>query len=921
LRCALAFCLITLLSACGGKSPDELLAEAKALHAKGEGNAAILQLKSSIQENAGHAESRLFLGLLYSEFGDFAGAEKELRRAMDLKVDPARVRPALGRALIMVGESKKVLVEIKPEDIKDPVALAGIYSMRGLAHLALRQPTEARTAFVRALEAKPGYTDALLGQARLFASERQLDDALKLVNQALLGAPQSAEGLMLHGDLLRASGRVEDAGVAYQKALDAHPNHANASLALVSLRVADGKYDEAEKHLAVIRKSSPGNPMATYFKALIDFRKRDFPAARDGIQVVLRTSPDHLPSVLLGGAIDFALGSHEQAQARLKYVMERAPKNLYARRLLTASYARTGQTHKAMELLDPVLRQGVKDPTLLALAGEVHMQMNDYDKAKSFFESAAALDPKSAAMRTGLGLSRLAAGEVDLATADLESAAQLDTSRHDADVLLISTHLQRRHFDRALKAARSLAQKQPDNPMSHNLLAAAHLGKKDIVAARGSLEKALELQPTYTPAAANLAQLDLQTGDKQSARKRFEDIILKDRKNVQAYIALATLGPRIDATLQETRVWLESARKESPGTIQPLVMLAHFYLQSNEPKKALAVVEQAVVAAPDNPEVLDLAGQVQLAAGEKNRALATFSKWVAAQPKSATALFRMATAQVANENAIGAINSLHRALAIRAEFPEAQVLLAETEARVGRGGEALKVAAQMQQQDSKSPMGWLVEGDVQMQEKKFAAAARAYEKAYSLARSGPTAIKLYAALAQERRAAEGEARLREWLKEQPTDLATRLYLAEAYLKGAKYKNAIVEYEFLLAKSPDNLVVLNNLAWCYQQVKDKRAVETAEKALNLNPENPDVIDTLGWIVVESGDVRKGVELLRKAASLAPKSPEIRYHYAQSLAKIGNRPAAKEEFEKLLFDFPKLPWRPDIVDRLSAIRAQS
>src|SRR5262245_16077794 len=72
-----------LLFGCGGKSADELLAEGKVLHEKGERNSAVIHLKNSIQQNPDHAESRLYLGLLYSETGDFRSAEKELRRALD----------------------------------------------------------------------------------------------------------------------------------------------------------------------------------------------------------------------------------------------------------------------------------------------------------------------------------------------------------------------------------------------------------------------------------------------------------------------------------------------------------------------------------------------------------------------------------------------------------------------------------------------------------------------------------------------------------------------------------------------------------------------------------------------------------------------------------------------------------------------
>lgn len=916
LRCSLvALCFS--LAACIAKSPDEWLSKARELHQKGERTAAILEVKSLIQEHSEHAEARFFLGSLYNESADYAGAEKELRRALELKFDPERVFPALARSLVMQGSADKVLAEIPAEGLSDPGARAQVLAARGLAHLLLRQTEEARLAFEKALTVKPGSPDALMGRARILAGERKLEASLAEVVLALQGDATNPDALMMQGDLLRAIGRSDDAKAALEKLVKAHPEHLNGLFALVSMAVASSKFDEAAAYLGTIRKASPGNPMAAYFQALIAFRKSEFKAARDAIGAVLKAAPNHLPSVLLAGAVDFALGSQELAQTRLKFVLDRAPGNLYARRLLVASYARAGQTLKALETLEPALKQGTKDAAILALAGEVHMQLNQFDKAREFFQQATTLDPKNARMRAGLGLSQLASGEVDAATAELESAAQLDATRHHADVLLISSYLQRGQYDEALKAARSLVSKQPDNPMSHNLLAAGYIGKRDESAAREALTKALTIQPTYVPAAMNLAQLDLAKGDKKAARSRLESILAKDKQNMQAYMALATLGGKIDASQDEVRGWLERARKENPESIKPLIMLARLHMEAREPNRALELVDKALVTAPENPEVMDLAGQVQLAAGERNRALSTFSRWDNAQP-SATSAYRMATAQLANEGANGAINSLKRALTFRSQFPEAQILLAETEAALGRIGDALKTASTLQQQSPRSPVGWLVEGDVHMRDKKFGRAVTAYEKAQGLGQSGALVIRLHSALANDGRVGDGEARIREWLKRQPADVPVRLYLAEQFLAAKKFKSAIAEYEALSKYSPDNVVVLNNLAWSYLQEKDKRALETAERAVKLQPESAAVLDTLGWILVQTGATARGLEVLKRAADKAPKSPDIRLHYVQALAKAGDKAKAIDELERLLLQFPKFPGSDSAAEMLASLR---
>jgi predicted Zn-dependent protease len=107
-----------------------------------------------------------------------------------------------------------------------------------------------------------------------------------------------------------------------------------------------------------------------------------------------------------------------------------------------------------------------------------------------------------------------------------------------------------------------------------------------------------------------------------------------------------------------------------------------------------------------------------------------------------------------------------------------------------------------------------------------------------------------------------------------------------------------------------VVFLNNLAWAYQQTKDARALETAERAYKLKPDNAQIGDTLGWMLVEQGDSKRGIDLLEKAATAAPGNPEYRYHLAQALAKSGDRAKARRELEKLPADSPGSPFGKEV-----------
>ena len=73
---------------------------------------------------------------------------------------------------------------------------------------------------------------------------------------------------------------------------------------------------------------------------------------------------------------------------------------------------------------------------------------------------------------------------------------------------------------------------------------------------------------------------------------------------------------------------------------------------------------------------------------------------------------------------------------------------------------------------------------------------------------------------------------------------------------------------------------------------------AEHAYELAPQNPEIIDTLGWLRVEKGDHQRGLVLLQEAVTRAPHNAEIRYHMAVALAKAGRSEEARRELEWIL-----------------------
>jgi putative PEP-CTERM system TPR-repeat lipoprotein len=316
--------------------------------------------------------------------------------------------------------------------------------------------------------------------------------------------------------------------------------------------------------------------------------------------------------------------------------------------------------------------------------------------------------------------------------------------------------------------------------------------------------------------------------------------------------------------------------------------------------------------------VLRVLGAAQLGTGQKEQALATYGKLAAMQPNSPRDLLRLATAQAANADPASATGTLRKALALQPQFPEAQMALLRLDVGAGHYDDALKLAHEAQQQTPKFALGYVMEGDVLMARRAYGEAAHAYETAYGLNKRGDIAARVHQASVAAGKAHEADALLAQRIKESPEDFALRTYAADHALRTGRFEEAMQNYEWLARKQPDNAVFLNNLAWIYLQLKDGRAVETAERAHTLEPDDAGISDTLAWVLVQRGDLARATALLRDAATRAPGIPSIRYHLAYAWYKAGETSKARAELEALLAHADSFPERQEASSLLKQLK---
>ena len=885
------------LSACAD-SPEDMLGSAKNFLAKNDINAASIQLKNAIQKDGSLVEARFLLGKVYLEQGDIPGAVRELRRASDSGYPEVEVVPLLSRAMVLSGDFDGVIAAFSERQLGDSAAQARLLANVGDAHLAKANVEDARKFFEAAHQQNPQDVMVMVGLSRskLFAGD--LDGALADADAALALKPDTHEAHALKADVYAARNEPAEAIAALEAAVKAEPRATNYHFALISLLLQQDRFDDAETRLADMVKVAPRDPSTLYLKAFVDFRRDRVTAARDGVEEVLRLMPGHLPAELLAGSIYLRLNDHVRAQAHLERVLARAPGQPLARRLMAASLLASGETVRARETVEPLLGSGTDDPTTMTLAGQIFLASGDFSQASDYFARVSTANPDDIQARTRLGVARLAGGDTEQALADLEAASGLDDTMGQADVALILAHLRNREFDKALKAQAELERKQPDNPQTHNLKGGILLGMQDLDGARVAFERAMELNPEFVAAAVNLARIDVAQGRQDDAKQRFEAIIARNPARPDPYLLLAQLQAQTGSTPADVRATIERSVAANPTARAPKIALARHQIGNNEAVRARTLAQELVASEPDEPQGLAVLAQAQMATGERQQAISTLNRLVRAQPQNPGPLLALADAQRASDDRASAEQSVRRALALRPDMIEAQGRLVGLLVETQRNPDAVNVARQIQSQRPDLPLGFSLEGDVQVAGGNWEQAIPPFEQALERSRTADVSVKLHRAQVRAGKPDDAARTAQALLEQQPEDVLMRTYLAEYALAQGRFGDAEGLYRKIIEIQPNNALALNNLAWVAGQLKHPDAIPLAERAHALAPDNAAILDTLGMLQMEQGDHEQGLSNLRKAVDNAPNLAALRLNLARSYIKVDRKADAGRELDEVI-----------------------
>lgn len=904
MRSAILCVIALLLSSCGlAMSSEDRLDRAEEALVAGDYRAAIIDAKDVLRDEPENLRGRILLGRASAAVGDGAATEKEIRRAIELGASFEQVVLPLAQGLLQQRKYREIVNEVQPDAARrgdqDEIRL-----IRGNAFLGLGQYSVARELYKDALAVRPDDIRAHLGVASSYRAEGEFSEAAAVVDHVTSEFPYDVLGWIASAELHFMAGDLDRAGFGYEKAVEIAAADGNTEVQLAALagladtRFALQNFDEARLSVDRVVALAPDSLQALYLASRIAYIDHDWGTAQSNLQRILHFAPDYRPAQSLLGAVHLQTGNLSQAEMYLSAALAAEPENDQARRLLSETQFRMDEFREAEATLAPLVLSDEPDSLDFAMAARASLSRGDTDAAIEMLKRGIAEDPENSDLRFQLAIALMNAGRRD-EFAEVLNSIDASASRHDEfrrDMLGAMSISQTGGLDEALVAANRLVGDWPKNPNAHSFRGSVLAARNELEPARASFSKATELQPGDLTALRNLALIDETQGDVAAAKNRFELIIEAQPNATWAMLGLARLAAR-DNDLAAAREWLQRVRSLDAGAVRPRASLAAILLAEGDYGEAEKVIYEALQTDDTIPQLHDLLGRARALQGDHAGAAMAFRNALDGAPDNDQYRLNLANAQLGAGNVRLAEQTLLEDGAVNLDHIPTAVAAASMKVESGDLGGAMQIARALQERRPQSPIPLALEGEIQLRNDRPEAANKAYDRALAI-----DVVRTHALRAHRIKTDLGRddrfAPLRNWLAESPEDYEVRLALAGSLQSANRLDESIAEYQTVLERDADNGIALNNLAWTYYLTKDARAADTARRAFELMPSSGSVADTLGWILVEAGQVAEGVEMLERAVTLSYGRAEVRYHYAVGLAKSGRPDEARRILQDIV-----------------------
>jgi len=457
----------------------------------------------------------------------------------------------------------------------------------------------------------------------------------------------------------------------------------------------------------------------------------------------------------------------------------------------------------------------------------------------------------------------------------------------------------RKKYSQALVIANLWLKLAPDaaEPLGIIAVAQLQLGHRNVAekALRTQLEKG---QPNLKLAYRKLAAVMLQVVVDQPALAIavMKKLVALHPKSADAWLMLALVAERakdrtaimyaLDQALIVRPDWEDAA-------------LAKFsQLSQTKNTDAEKFIKNWLTSYPNSGQVQTTYGQYLLKKGRKTAALQAFEVATRLLPNNLDAHYAAALLSFQTKKFATATVHLQQALKLHPNDPMLQIMLGQSYASLQQYPQALDIFSVVKG-DKPSFQARLLSSEVLIKQGKTTQALEFLSQ--TLTSSPDQEIQLILEKNQLFRKLKAwkssKAMLDKAILRYPEDnrLLTAHGLAAAELRMVDQVEQ--DMRLLIKREPNNAQAYNSLGYTLADQTDRyaEALILLQKANTLLPQNPFILDSLGWLYFRMDQTDKAVDFLQQALTLR-QDPEISAHLGEVLWSIGQQRKARDIWQK-------------------------
>ena len=876
-----------LLSGCSEKSMESHLADARNYASQQQLDAAIVEYKNAIQKAPNAAEPRFELGKLYLQQNNFAAAEKELNKAMDLGHPVSQVIPLLSVAYQQSGaENALAEVDYRAEGMTAvESAEVGFYKLQALMQLGKAEEAQALLADLSTLDTSSVYKGLI--DSYVFVLDNDMEGALAATEALREQAPTNKDVLQQLAKIYLQNGEPEKAAEVYGVYVSQFPDDVTSKFAYAALLIEIRDLEKAAPIVNDLLTLNENHPLLNTFKGIIESADENYAKALEHLEIAVQNGRSDQVVRLVAGFSAYQIQDFEAAQRHLTMVASSLPDNHPGLRMLADSMLQLGENDEALEVLARVEGEQGIDAALFSKASYQLLKDGNVVGAKQMVEKSEAVSATAEDL-SRLGVLQLSLNDID-GLVNLEEAVEKAPESVTSQATLLRAYIATNQLDKAKVAAKEWHEQSPETAAPLIYLGNIATAEGAYQEAAQYLDKASGLSDAGNEVTYSRANLLVAEGKKENAIAFIRAFIDENPADVQAlalWFALAAEEGDSKAVIAHTQTQFS----KNKSNLKLRLLLARMYSINGQLDNTVSLLAD-VEGDASSPQVFwNLKGQTLIATNNVKEATAFFDRWLSFYPQDKNAVLGKLLIVDSQKQFKQGLALTDKVLAKR---PDAQLTLLKAyfHSRLGQAKPAWDIINSTTDDVKALPFVRGIIARLHLIEKAPEQAVEHAKAAYDATPNSDNALLLVAALEMSGKKEQAFSFLEKHVGAHNNDVQSAMLLAERQIRSDR-KAAIDTYEQVLSKTPDNFVVLNNLAYlAFEDGELKRAEELAKKAVSLQRENADAVDTLAQIYIAKGDKEAALALYEQVSAGPIASDEVYLNHVELLLALDKEALAK------------------------------